>query len=142
MAENLLFGTPVDGTFASDTIAGNAYVRRTLDAVGLTEDFLTMGRDMAATMVELFADLPADHEFFAQFSFISPDDLPEFQALVSRADRGGVDGLSEEDRSRLLSLPFKLIAARHRLDLLDYAMKQRILEARRSFAENLPPEMA
>ena len=142
VAENLLFGTPVDGSFGADTIASDPYVRRILDSVGLTRDFLTMGRDMAATMVELFADLPADHEFFAQFSFISPDDLPEFQALVSRADRGGLDALVEEDRRRLLSLPFKLIAARHRLGLLDDAMKERILEDRRAFADNLPPELA
>ncbi|MEQ9329738.1 ABC transporter ATP-binding protein [Thalassobaculum sp.] len=141
VAENLLFGTPVDGTFSVDAIAANDYVRSTLGTVGLTEDFLTMGRDMAATMVELFADLPADHEFFAQFSFISPDDLPEFQSLVTRTDRGGLDSLPEEDRTRLLSLPFKLIQARHRLGLLDDTMQRRILEARRAFAENLPPEL-
>jgi len=142
VAENLLFGTPVDGTFAVDGIAANDYVRQTLDSVGLSDDFLTMGRDMAATMVELFADLPADHEFFAQFSFISPDDLPEFQALVTRTDRGGLENLSEEDRTRLLSLPFKLVQARHRLGLLDETMQHRILEARRAFAENLPAELA
>lgn len=142
VAENLLYGTPVDGRFATDAIAANPYVRRTLDAVGLTGDFLQMGRDMAATMVELFADLPADHEFFAQFSFISPDDLPEFQALVTRADRGGMAGLSEADRTRLLSLPFRLVPARHRLGLLDDAMMTRILDARRAFAENLPAELS
>lgn len=142
VAENLLFGTPVDGTFAVDSIAANHYVRRTLETVGLTDTFLTMGRDMAATMVELFADLPSDHEFFAQFSFISPDDLPEFQALVTRTDRGSLENLSEEDRTRLLSLPFKLVSARHRLGLLDDAMQHRILEARRAFADNLPPELA
>lgn len=142
VAENLLFGTPVNDTFATETIAANEYVRQVLDTVGLTADFLTMGRDMASTMVELFADLPADHEFFAQFSFISPDDLPEFQALVGRVDRNGFDSLSEEDRTRLLSLPFKLVQARHRLGLLDEAMQQRILEARRAFADNLPPELA
>lgn len=142
VAENLLFGTPVDSTFAVDSIAADDYVRRTLDTVGLTDDFLTMGRDMAATMVELFADLPADHEFFAQFSFISPDDLPEFQALVSRTDRGGLENLTDEDRTRLLSLPFKLIQARHRLGMLDDAMQARILDARRAFAEHLPAELA
>ena len=33
-------------------------------------------------MVELFAGLPPDHEFFEQFSFISADDLPEYQAIL------------------------------------------------------------
>src|SRR5690606_31259356 len=55
---------------------------------------------------------------------------------------GGIDGLSEEDRTRLLSLPFRMIPARHRLGLLDAAMTERILEARRWFADNLPAELA
>ena len=40
---------------------------------------IAMGRKIAETMVELFADLPPGHPFFEQFSFIAADDLPEFQ---------------------------------------------------------------
>ena len=53
VAENLLFGTPVGGDFAMDNIAGNAYVRQVLDKVGLTDDFVRIGRDVAATMAEV-----------------------------------------------------------------------------------------
>lgn len=141
LAENLLFGTPVGPAFQPDTIAAHPYVRRTLDQVGLTGDLLRMGRDVAATMVELFADLPSDHEFFGQFSFISPDDLPEFQALLTRLERVGADSVSEEDRARLLSLPFKLIPARHRLGMLDDEIQARILEARAAFARDLPEDL-
>lgn len=141
MAENLLFGTPVGPAFQPDTIAAHPYVRKTLDQVGLTDDLLRIGRDVAATMVELFADLPSDHEFFGQFSFISPDDLPEFQALLTRVERVGVDGVSEEDRARLLSLPFKLIPARHRLGMLDADIQSRVLEARAAFARDLPEDL-
>ena len=141
LAENLLFGTPVGPAFQPDTIAAHPYVRRTLESVALTDDLLKMGRDVAATMVELFADLPADHEFFGQFSFISPDDLPEFQALLNRVERIGLEKVPEEDRARLLSLPFKLIPARHRLGMLDDDMQRRILEARDVFARDLPEEL-
>ena len=34
-------------------------------------------------MVELFVDLPPDHEYFRQFSFISADDLPDYRALTT-----------------------------------------------------------
>ena len=141
LAENLLFGTPVGPAFQPETIAAHPYVRSTLERVGLTDDLLKMGRDVAATMVELFADLPSDHEFFGQFSFISPDDLPEFQALLNRVERIGLDKVSEDDRARLLSLPFKLIPARHRLGMLDDEMQARILEARTVFARDLPEEL-
>lgn len=142
MAENLLFGTPVGDAFDMERIADNAYVQTVLDKVALTEDILAMGRELADTMVELFADLPPGHEFFEQYSFISSEDLPEFQALLGRIGKDGLNDLRADDRSRLLSLPFKLIPARHRLGLIDENLQNRLLEARRVFAEDLPDELA
>ncbi|MBM3573204.1 MAG: ABC transporter ATP-binding protein [Alphaproteobacteria bacterium] len=141
VAENLLFGTPVGDEFNIDRLAENAYVREILDKIGLTGDLIGIGREVAKTMVELFADLPPGHEFFTQFSFISSDDLPDFQAVLSRAERAGIAGLNSEDRQRLLSLPFKLSLARHRLGLIDKAMQARLLEARRAFAQNIPDHL-
>jgi ABC-type multidrug transport system fused ATPase/permease subunit len=92
-------------------------------------------------MTEMFADLPADHEFFEQFSFISAGDLPGFAAILSTMEGDGLRALRPEQRQKLLSLPFKLIAARHRLDMLDERMQQRILEARRVFRRDLPETM-
>jgi ABC-type iron transport system FetAB ATPase subunit len=141
VAENLLFGTPVDETFQLETIAENEYVLSILDQVGLTETFLETGRKVASTMLELFADLPPGHEFFDQFSFISHDELPEFQSLVARADKQGHDALKPEDRQRLMSLPFKLIPSRHRLGVIGEDMQEKLLEARRLFAADLPKDL-
>jgi ABC-type multidrug transport system fused ATPase/permease subunit len=138
VAENLLFGTPRDDTFVGQHLADNAYVRKVLDDTGLTADLLTMGYEVAQTMIELFADLPPEHEFFAQFSFIGSEDLPEYQALLRRAEPGKLDALAEPDRLRLLNLPFQLIPARHRLGKIDEPMRERLLVARRAFAEGLP----
>jgi putative ABC transport system ATP-binding protein len=140
VAENVLFGTPIGPVFDFDSLANNAYLLGVLDRVGLTDDLIEIGRQVAATMTEMFAGLPAEHEFFEQFSFISASDLPEFNAILSAAETGGTAGLSREQRHRLLSLPFKLIAARHRLDVLDEPMQQRLLEARRVFRAELPAE--
>jgi putative ABC transport system ATP-binding protein len=141
LAENLLFGTPVELAFDFDFLAHNTYVLRVLDKVGLTDDLIAMGAEVAQTMVELFADLPPDHEFFEQYSFISAGDLPEFQAILARHNRSGSDALKPEDRAKLLSLPFKLIVARHRLGLLDEAFQARILTARKVFEADLPEAM-
>ncbi|HEV2189110.1 MAG TPA: ABC transporter ATP-binding protein, partial [Stellaceae bacterium] len=140
VAENLLFGTPIGPVFEFDALAENHYVLQVLDKVGLTEDLIEAGREVAATMTEIFADLPPDHEFFEQFSFINADDLPEFATILSAIDGSGIAALSEEQRHKLLSLPFKLIAARHRLDVLDERMQERLLEARRVFRTDLPAE--
>jgi energy-coupling factor transporter ATP-binding protein EcfA2 len=139
VAENLLFGTPIGPVFDFEALADNTYVSEVLTKVGLIEDLVAAGKHVAETMVELFADLPPDHEFFEQFSFISASDLPEFAAILGRVGEAGTMALAKEDRVKLLSLPFKLIPARHRLDVVDESMQQRLLEARRVFRADLPP---
>jgi ABC-type dipeptide/oligopeptide/nickel transport system ATPase subunit len=92
-------------------------------------------------MVELFSGLPPGHEFFAQYSFINQDDLPQFEAILKRVTDVGLKGLDKEENRALLALPFKLIAARHRLGLIDESFEARVIEARRHFAANLPQEL-
>ncbi len=141
VAENLLFGNPVGEGFDMSGLAENDYVLQVLDKVGLRDRLLDIGQQVAATMVEIFADLPPGHEFFEQYSFISSEDLPEFQALLARADRETLTGLSDEDRVKLLSLPFKIIPAQHRLGLIDDEIQGKLLEARQVFAEDLPASL-
>ena len=141
VAENLLFGTPVGDNFVIEKIAENEYVRETLRLVELENEFVRVGRDVASTMVELFADLPSDHEYFSQYSFIAGDDLPDFQILLGRAERLGLDSMEQEDRNRFLALPFMLIPARHRLGLITDEIKARILKARQEFASNIPDSL-
>jgi putative ABC transport system ATP-binding protein len=140
VAENLLFGTPIGPVFDFDALADNTYVLQILDKVGVTDDLVDIGRQVAAMMTEMFADLPPEHEFFEQFSFISANDLPAFAAILSAIDSGGIAALRHEQRQKLLSLPFKLVAARHRLDVLDERIQHRLLEARAAFRADLPEE--
>lgn len=142
LAENLLFGAPRDDQFQIDRLAEHGYVRKVLDQVGIAEELRRVGLALARTMVELFADLPPDHEFYQQFSFIRADDLPDYQTLVARADPNELDRLDESDRQRLLALPFKLINTRHRLGLITKELEDKLVEARKVFRQNLPADLA
>ena len=135
VAENLLFGTPKDRTFDPEDLAGNAYVRKVLEDVGLMDDFVDIGRQVARVMVDLFADVAPGSELFEQFGFISAEDLPEFRGLLARTEPEPVSGLDDEDRTRFLSLTFRLVPARHRLGFIDEPMQKRLLLARRRFSE-------
>jgi putative ABC transport system ATP-binding protein len=141
LAENLLFGTPIGEEFDLENLAANAYVQRIVTEAGLADTLVEVGHKLASTMVELFADLPPDHEYFRQFSFISADDLPDYRALVARVDAAKLGELSPTDRERLIALTFKLIPARHRLDLVDGPLQAQILKARQLFREQLPAEL-
>jgi ABC-type dipeptide/oligopeptide/nickel transport system ATPase subunit len=140
VAENLLFGTPIGADFDLDRLGLNPHVLAALDKVGLSKDFLATGARLAAIMVELFQDLPPGHPFFQQYGFISSDDLPEYQQISRRAESVGIEELDEAERTMLMSLPFKLIPARHRIGLIDKEMQVRLLEARRVFADTLPDD--
>jgi putative ABC transport system ATP-binding protein len=138
VAENLLFGTPVGPTFEPDRLPDNPYMAEVMRATGIGPDLMAMGLKIAETMVELFADLPPGHPFFEQFSFISAESLPEYQTLLQRIAKQGVDALDANDRARLLALPFKYVEARHRLGLITPERQERLIAARQFFARNLP----
>jgi len=141
VAENLLFGTPIGPLFDLEHIAENPYMLSVLDKVGLIEEFLSTGLQVAKIMTEMFQDLSPGHEFFERFSFISAEALPEYQAMIRRVETVGLDKAEAADRTLLLSLPFKLVPERHRLGLIDATIEERLLEARRAFAEGLPDEL-
>lgn len=141
VAENLLFGAPVGDVFAPAAIAASPYIRHVLDRLDLTDGFIDTGRRAAAAMVEIFAGLEPGHAYFERFSFIDFAELPEYQAILERADKAGPGGLGPADRDRLLAIPFRLIPARHRLGLLDAAGAARLVAARHYFAAHLPAEL-
>jgi len=141
VAENLLFGTAVGTAFDGDNLAADPYVQTVLARSGLDQDLLRMGLSIAETMVELFSGLSPDNPLFEQYSFISADELPNVRLLLQRLGGKGVEAVPPADKARLMTLPLRYIEARHRLGLIDGAMEDRLLAARRTFAEGLPADM-
>ncbi len=141
VAENLLFGAPVGETFNVDRLADHPYVLGTLEEVGLKDAFLDIGQRLAEIMIDLFQDLPRDHEYFSRFSFIDADDIPVFRQVIRHARSEGPDKIEAAEQRLLMSLPFKLIEARHRLGLITPEIRVQILEARRAFARGLPERL-
>ena len=141
IGENIVFGYSVSPDLGMDRLAGHAHFRRVIAEVGLQGSLLTLGADVATQMVEIFKDIPADHELFANFSLITAAELPEFTRLASRLERMDPAALPPEDQERLLALSLRVIPARHRLGKIDDAFMAGVVAARRRFVETLPPEL-
>ncbi len=141
VAENLLFGAPLDPALATEKLSANPYVMDVLDKVGLCGKFVSIGARLAEVMVDVFRDIPSDHEYFRRFSFIQADELPAFIQCVRSIEKIGIDALNEEDKRMLMSLPFNLVVARHHLNLIDDDFQKNILRAREIFAADLPEHM-
>jgi putative ABC transport system ATP-binding protein len=130
IAENLLFGVPTSPEFTGRNLAENTEFRSAIDKAGLTDDLVRMGLQIAETMTEIFQGLPPGHSLFEQFSFVGAEELPEFEAILRRQASQDAAGLTREDQTRLMSLPLAYVESRHRLGLLDDALKERLVEAR------------
>ncbi len=137
LRENLLFGTPRNSDYAGDRLLAMPILREAVDEAELRDSIYNMGLSIARTMVELFTGLPPTHPFFEQFSFISADDLPEFDMIVKRADKSSFSDISKSDREALMHLPFDYVEARHRLGLVTDEVEVKILNARKLLAKKL-----
>ena len=164
VGENLLFGTATDDRLNPERLAEHPYVLGVLEKAGVLDQLLKAGRQTAETMVELFAGLAPGNELFQQYSFISAEDVPEYQAILARTGATAPAAAADdeqrpgrrfrsrksaiaaerrraEDRRRLLALLFRVIPARHRMGVITDEIKNHVLEARKLFRTELPEEL-
>ncbi len=141
IGENLLFGTPVGDEFAPQNLANNEYLRSVLRDAGLEDVLLKKGIELAETTIGLFQDLPPDHEFFNQITFMDAERLPEYAALLKRAKQTGDAELTADDRYMLIELTFSYVEPLHRMGLIDDELQTQILDGRKRFKNGLPESL-
>ncbi len=141
VGENLLFGNPIGPQFQFEAIAANPHFRRIVDGVGLGPPIFDMGYQIAEQAIELFADLPPDHPFFEQLTFMSPDDIPKYQKLLQQLRGRGFDQANGEERGSIIRLSFFYNELRHRFGLLTPELQALIVEARTRLHADLPSEL-
>ena len=141
IGENLVFGAALDERLRPEHLADNAFVIATLTDRQLDEQLFDIGRRIAATVMELFAGLPSDHPFFERLSLVRADELPLYQAILTRIANKPMAQASTLDRSRMLTLAFGYVEPRHRLGLLDDSTRQLMVDARRTIHDQLPIDL-
>jgi len=130
IAENLVFGAALDATFRTENLSANPLVLDILAQSKLDEQLYTVGKRIAATVVELFADLPPDHPFFDRLSFVKPEELPNYKTMMMRVGERAFAAADKADRTMILGLALGYIEPRHRLNLLTDDIRSLAVEAR------------
>ncbi|HSE95126.1 MAG TPA: ABC transporter ATP-binding protein, partial [Methylomirabilota bacterium] len=87
VGENILFGQSPARELALDELASHPHFRAVIAEVELEEPLVALGAEVAREMVEIFKDIAADNELFANFSLIAAAELPDYAQLVSRLER-------------------------------------------------------
>ncbi|VAV96547.1 Efflux ABC transporter, permease/ATP-binding protein [hydrothermal vent metagenome] len=141
IGENLLFGTFLDGEFDGEQLHKEPYLHQVLKENDLLKDFYEVGREMASTAIELFADLDPGHPFFEQLSFMTAEEMSEYQVVLARTKGAKYDNLAGDDRQMLVRLAFGYVEPRHRMGLLSDELRTRLLIARKAFRRGLPDNL-
>lgn len=141
LAENLFFGSADSGAFDPENLGANPYVRSVLKRTELEDEFAEIGLSVAGNLLELAGDLPAGNSLLAEFSVIRIEDLPQFRPLVDKAKRDGAKALDGGEKAMVLSVPFKIVPLRDRHVTIGAAFKEKMLQARRAFAADLPASL-
>ncbi len=141
VGENLLFGRPTDEAFDIYHLGTNAFVLDVLRRHELLDRMVDIGRQAAKMMLEMFRDLPTGDERLERLNPIARAEMPRFQAILMRIERDGLAKLRPAERAMLLSLVFGQAPAHQRFGLIDAALCQRIVDARKTFRERLPANL-
>ncbi|MBZ9603510.1 ABC transporter ATP-binding protein [Phyllobacterium chamaecytisi] len=141
VGENLLFGSMRRPMMTNRKLAAHPYFRSVLRENDLYIDLYNMGLEIAANAVELFEDLPPDHPFFQQLTFMTADDIPAYQVLLQKLQGRGIDAASADERTSIIRLSFSYIEPRHRFGLLNSQLMAKIVDARARFHQNMPDDL-
>ncbi|HSM39704.1 MAG TPA: ABC transporter ATP-binding protein, partial [Afifellaceae bacterium] len=139
--ENLVFGSILESAISRMDPTSRPYMRRILAENELDAILYNIGRAIAETVVELFAGLEPGNPLLDQLNLMQADEIPDYQAALSRTANQVFATADPDDQSKFLRLAFDYVEPQHRLGLLDDDLKARIVDARRRFSENLPEEL-
>ncbi len=142
VVENLLFGSMKQPLMSPEQLSAHPYFRRVMIDTGAAGMLFEMGLSIAETAVELFSDLPEDHPFFQQLTFMTAADLPVYESLVQKLQGKTLEEASPADRSSIIRMSFSYIEPRHRFGLLTEDRMALLVRARETFHANIPKDLA
>ncbi len=140
LGENLTFGAPNDDSFKDENLHENQFILDFLDQEGLKQEFLELGSDLARSSMELLRSLGESTELFEDLP-IERDDVEWCGRLVEHLEKKGIEGLTPEEKVRLLQLALRYQVGRHKLVAVDMDFMLKIVAARKHFMERIEEEM-
>jgi putative ABC transport system ATP-binding protein len=141
IGENLLFGAALDPAFASNALARQPYVASVLTQTKLDAELVVIGRSIAQTLTELFADLPADDSLYQELGLMKAEELPVYQAILTRNVATASGRVQAADRAALISLALGYCEPRHRLSLMTPALAEHVVRTRQRLMADPPASL-
>lgn len=134
VAANLFFATPRQTNIENREERIGEFLKL-LQELGIEDRILRMSREVIEMLNQTFGVDGTDHPLFQQLGF-SADDFTRNVELFSKSRDVGLANMEQEEKQKMLSLPFQVSAERIGAGFTD-ELKQSILELRHNEAEKL-----
>ncbi|MBO0145142.1 ABC transporter ATP-binding protein [Agrobacterium sp. Ap1] len=142
VGENLFFGTWSRGTSSDLDVITHPCFQRVLNSTGLDHSLYEMGLEIAEITVELFRDVAPQHSFFRRLTFMAAEEIPIYQATLSRCRGLRFEHIPPKDRASIIVLSLAYIEPIHRFGILTEPLMDQLVAARKLFHTDIPDDIA
>ncbi len=142
VGENLLFGTRSQRTSSDLDVITHPSFQQVLHSTGLDRSLYDMGFEIAETTVELFRDVAPQHSFFRRLTFMAAEEIPLYQARLSRCRGLRFEHISPDDRASIIALSLAYIEPIHRFGILTEPLMDQLVATRKLFHTDIPDDIA
>ncbi len=145
VAENILFGMPLDPAFDPQNLAHNQAVSDLLDASPARRLLVELGLEVARTFTEMLGS-DSDSALFETVTGLTPERIEQMRQMLARIDRAADGTVDKDDEDELIALAMNYVEPRDRFGLMSDELQAAILELRRRLHQHLegvrPPPVA
>jgi ABC-type multidrug transport system fused ATPase/permease subunit len=136
VAENILFGDPLDDAFITKNLPQNNIFNEVLAEAALRERLLDEGVCLIDELIK-FSDQRSSDEEILELGLIDPDEIDDYKRLCYKVKKKGIQKVSSKERNKILRLMLDFIPQKHRFFRLPKKLENHILEGRPLFKEKI-----
>ncbi|MTH59433.1 ABC transporter transmembrane domain-containing protein [Paracoccus litorisediminis] len=141
ISENLLFGIPTDRDASINAIVTHPFFRDVLMELGLAHRLFDLGWRFARVTLDLFGGLADNPDLLQWLTYMTPEEMPEFEHILTHYQPGGIGKATLEQRIRLIRLAMFYIEPKYRFSLLDDDLRALLVKGRKVLAERMPEDL-
>jgi ABC-type multidrug transport system fused ATPase/permease subunit len=134
VAENILFGDPLDDAFNAKNLPQNEIFNEVLAEAALNELLFDTGVCLIDELIK-FSDQRSSDEEILELGLIDPEEIDDCKRLCYKVKKKGIQKVSSKDRNKILRLMLGFIPQKHQFFDLPKKLENQILEGRKIFKE-------
>jgi ABC-type multidrug transport system fused ATPase/permease subunit len=136
VAENILFGDPLDDSFKSENLPKNEIFNKFLAEAELREPLLEVGIAMIEAWIKLSDQRPSD-ENIPGLALIDPEEIDDYKSLIYKIKKKGIQKISGRQCKQILRRILDFVPQKHEFFHLPKRVENQILKGRALFKDRI-----